>query len=238
MSTEPLRGSDAISVRELADMRERGEGKYTVLDVRDQRESLEICTTGRRLPAHVPMAEIPRAHRRSPGQIQLLVVICHHGARSQDGRSTFPKRRALTTQSNPRRRSISMLGLARSTNQCGAIDSVHSKRRFATHLPLSESIEKPLTSQNRIGRPDRCLLQQLCAPAGRIFSRRLSPTLTGHKPRLIIFNRSLASELGLDTRGLEPDELAAVFAGNVTPPEAFRADRDGLCRASIRQLRS
>jgi serine/tyrosine/threonine adenylyltransferase len=34
---------------------------------------------------------------------------------------------------------------------------------------------------------------------------------------LIEFNESLASELGVDTRGLEPDELAAVFAGNVLP---------------------
>jgi hypothetical protein len=37
---------------------------------------------------------------------------------------------------------------------------------------------------------------------------------------LITFNESLASELGVDTRGLGPDELAAVFAGNVIPPGA------------------
>ena len=40
------------------------------------------------------------------------------------------------------------------------------------------------------------------------------------KARLIKFNESLASELGVDTRGLEPDELAAVFGGNVIPPGA------------------
>ena len=34
MSTELLRGSDVISVRELADMRSAGE-KHTVLDVRE-----------------------------------------------------------------------------------------------------------------------------------------------------------------------------------------------------------
>ena len=33
-------------------------------------------------------------------------------------------------------------------------------------------------------------------------------------------NDSLASELGLNAPGLEADELAAVFAGNVTPPGA------------------
>jgi hypothetical protein len=40
-STEPLRGSDAISVRELADIRSAGK-EYTVLDVREARE-LDIC---------------------------------------------------------------------------------------------------------------------------------------------------------------------------------------------------
>ena len=51
------------------------------------------------------------------------------------------------------------------------------------------------------------------------FFARLSPTPVA-KPRLIFFNESLAAELGVDTRGLEPDELAAVFAGNVIPPGA------------------
>ena len=41
MSTEPLRGSDAIPVRELADMRSAGK-EHTVFDVREARE-LDIC---------------------------------------------------------------------------------------------------------------------------------------------------------------------------------------------------
>ena len=78
MSTEPLRGSDAISVRELADMRSAGK-EHTVLDVREARE-LDICRLEGAL--HVPMAEIP-AHTDDLPTNQLLVVICHHGARSQ-----------------------------------------------------------------------------------------------------------------------------------------------------------
>jgi rhodanese-related sulfurtransferase len=76
MSAEPL--SDAISVRELADMRSAGK-EHTVLDVREARE-LDI----RRLEGalHVPMAEIPAQTDNLPTN-QLLVVICHHGARSQ-----------------------------------------------------------------------------------------------------------------------------------------------------------
>ena len=78
MSTEPLRGSDAISVHELADMRSAGK-EHTVLDVREARE-LDICRLEGAL--HVPMAEIP-AHTDDLPTNQLLVVICHHGARSQ-----------------------------------------------------------------------------------------------------------------------------------------------------------
>ena len=78
MSTEPFRGSDAISVRELSDMRSAGK-EHTVLDVREARE-LEICRLEGAL--HVPMAEIPARTDELP-MSQLLVVICHHGARSQ-----------------------------------------------------------------------------------------------------------------------------------------------------------
>ena len=78
MSTEPLRQSDAISVRDLADMRSAGK-KHAVLDVREARE-LEICRLDGAL--HVPMAEIPARTDDLPTD-QLLVVICHHGARSQ-----------------------------------------------------------------------------------------------------------------------------------------------------------
>jgi rhodanese-related sulfurtransferase len=78
MSTEPLRGSDAISVRELADMRSAGK-EHTVLDVREARE-LDVCRLEGAL--HVPMAEIPARTDDLPTD-RLLVVICHHGARSQ-----------------------------------------------------------------------------------------------------------------------------------------------------------
>lgn len=78
MSTELLRGSDVISVRELADMRSAGE-KHTVLDVRESRE-LDVCRLDGAL--HIPMAEIPARSGDLPTD-QLLVVICHHGARSQ-----------------------------------------------------------------------------------------------------------------------------------------------------------
>jgi rhodanese-related sulfurtransferase len=78
MSTEPLRGPDAISVSELADMRSAGKA-LTVLDVREARE-LDICRLEGAL--HVPIAEIPARTDDLPTN-QLLVVICHHGARSQ-----------------------------------------------------------------------------------------------------------------------------------------------------------
>jgi rhodanese-related sulfurtransferase len=64
MSTEPLRGSDAISVRELADTRSAGK-EHTVLDVREARE-LDICRLEGAL--HIPMAEIP-AHTTTSRRI-------------------------------------------------------------------------------------------------------------------------------------------------------------------------
>ena len=78
MSTEPLRGPEAISVRELADMRSALK-EHTVLDVREARE-LDICRLEGAL--HIPMVEIPAQTDKLPTD-QLLVVICHHGARSQ-----------------------------------------------------------------------------------------------------------------------------------------------------------
>jgi rhodanese-related sulfurtransferase len=78
MSTEPLRGSDAISVGELAAMRSAGK-EHTVLDVREARE-VDICQLEGAL--HIPMADIPARTGDIPTN-QLLVVICHHGARSQ-----------------------------------------------------------------------------------------------------------------------------------------------------------
>src|SRR5271156_3064758 len=48
------------------------------------------------------------------------------------------------------------------------------------------------------------------------FFARLAPTPVA-RPRLIKFNDALAAELGIDTGGLGPGALAAVFAGNETP---------------------
>ena len=78
MSIEPLRQADAISVRELADMRSAGK-RHTVLDVREARE-LDVCRLDGAL--HIPMAEVSARAEELPTD-QLLVVVCHHGARSQ-----------------------------------------------------------------------------------------------------------------------------------------------------------
>jgi rhodanese-related sulfurtransferase len=78
MSTEPLTGSKAISVRELADMRSVGK-EHMVLDVREARE-LDVCRLKDAL--HIPMPEI-RARADDLPTDQVLVVICHHGVRSQ-----------------------------------------------------------------------------------------------------------------------------------------------------------
>src|SRR5208283_5213699 len=48
------------------------------------------------------------------------------------------------------------------------------------------------------------------------FFARLDPTPV-QRPRLIKFNQALASELGLNTEGLDADRLAAVFSGNLIP---------------------
>jgi rhodanese-related sulfurtransferase len=78
MSTIPLRELDAISVRDLADMRSAGK-EHTILDVREARE-LDVCRLEGAL--HIPVAEIPARTDDLPMN-QLLVVLCHHGARSQ-----------------------------------------------------------------------------------------------------------------------------------------------------------
>ena len=78
MSTEPLRLSDAISVRDLADLQTAGK-EHAVLDVREARE-LAICRLDGAL--HIPMAEIYARTEELPTD-RPLVVICHHGARSQ-----------------------------------------------------------------------------------------------------------------------------------------------------------
>ena len=78
MASQSLRRSDAISVRELAHMRSTGT-EHMVLDVREARE-LDICQLEGTL--HIPMAEIPARVDDLPTK-QPLVVLCHHGARSQ-----------------------------------------------------------------------------------------------------------------------------------------------------------
>ena len=85
-------------------------------------------------------------------------------------------------------------------------------------MPPTNSMEKPPTVE-RTGRPIAVFSEQLRPRLPERFFARLAPT-PATKPRLIKFDESLASELGVNAQGLEPDELAAVFAGNVTPPGA------------------
>ena len=84
-------------------------------------------------------------------------------------------------------------------------------------MPMSESTEKLLIAE-RSGRPIAVFSNSYARLPEHLFAR-LSPTPVA-RPRLIIFNESLASELAIDTRGLERDELAAVFAGNLISPGA------------------
>jgi uncharacterized protein YdiU (UPF0061 family) len=84
-------------------------------------------------------------------------------------------------------------------------------------MPLMDSMEKPPTAERAAGAI--AVFSNSYARLPEHFFARLSPTPVA-KAHLIRFNESLALELGVDTRGLEPDELAAVFAGNVTPPGA------------------
>jgi uncharacterized protein YdiU (UPF0061 family) len=84
-------------------------------------------------------------------------------------------------------------------------------------MPLTDSMEKPLAAERTAG-PIAVFSNSYARLPERFFAR-LSPTPVA-KPRLIKFNELLAGQLGIDTRGVEPDELAAIFAGNVLPPGA------------------
>jgi uncharacterized protein YdiU (UPF0061 family) len=84
-------------------------------------------------------------------------------------------------------------------------------------MPLTDSMEKPPAVERKAG--PIAVFSNSYARLPEHFFARLSPTPVT-KPRLVKFNESLASELGVDTRGLEPDELAAIFAGNVIPAGA------------------
>ncbi len=67
------------------------------------------------------------------------------------------------------------------------------------------------------GWPDRCLLQQLRAPAGTFFRTARSDARTKASPDQVQRVARLGTGGQCDR---EPDELAAVFAGNVSPPGA------------------
>ena len=84
-------------------------------------------------------------------------------------------------------------------------------------MPLSDSIEKPVIAERAVS--PIAVFSNTYARLPERFFARLSPTPVA-KPHLIKFNETLASELGIHTEGLEPDEVAAVFAGNVIPPGA------------------
>ena len=84
-------------------------------------------------------------------------------------------------------------------------------------MPLTDAMEKPPTAERTAG--PIAVFSNSYARLPEHFFARLSPTPVA-RPRLIRFNESLASELGVDTRGLEPDGVASVFAGNVMPPGA------------------
>jgi serine/tyrosine/threonine adenylyltransferase len=81
-------------------------------------------------------------------------------------------------------------------------------------MPLNDAIEEPLAAERTAGRI--AVFSNSYARLPERFFARLPPTPVA-KPHLIKFNESLASELGVDVRVLEPDELAAIFAGNVLP---------------------
>ena len=78
MSTHLSAQPDEISVRELSELRTAG-SPHCVLDVREAGE-LAICRLEGSL--HVPMSEIPARINELPTD-HPLVVICHHGSRSQ-----------------------------------------------------------------------------------------------------------------------------------------------------------
>ena len=84
-------------------------------------------------------------------------------------------------------------------------------------MPPTEFPAEPPTVE-RTGHAIAVFSNSYAGLPGHFFAR-LAPT-PAPKPHLIAFNDSLALELGVDARGLEPDALAAVFAGNVVPPGA------------------
>ncbi len=84
-------------------------------------------------------------------------------------------------------------------------------------MALSDSMEMPPTAGRTPG--PIVVFSNSYARLPEHFFARLTPTPVA-KPHLIKFNDSLASELGVNTQGLDPGRLAAMFAGNVTPSGA------------------
>ena len=84
-------------------------------------------------------------------------------------------------------------------------------------MPLTEAMEKPPTAERAAG--PIAVFSNSYSRLPEHFFARLAPSPVA-MPRLITFNESLASELGVDTRGLEPDGIASVFAGNLILPGA------------------
>jgi uncharacterized protein YdiU (UPF0061 family) len=80
-------------------------------------------------------------------------------------------------------------------------------------MALSDSMEMPSTAGRTPG--PIAVFSNSYARLPEHFFARLAPTPVA-KPHLIKFNDALASELGVNTQGLDPDRLAAMFAGNVT----------------------
>src|SRR5580704_17490986 len=124
--------------------------------------------------------------------------------------STFSETPALTTPSTST--AASKRGHARSTNRCGAIDSVRPENEICD-VWRCDSMEMPSTAGRTPG--PIAVFSNSYARLPEHFFARLAPTPVA-KPHLIKFNDALASELGVNTQGLDPDRLAAMFAGNVT----------------------
>ncbi len=78
MPPDTTPGQNAISVETLAAWRE-STTPHHLLDVREPHE-IAICAIAGAL--HIPMGDIPARLADIPGDVP-LVVLCHHGARSQ-----------------------------------------------------------------------------------------------------------------------------------------------------------
>ena len=101
-------------------------------------------------------------------------------------------------------------------------------------MPLTDSMEKAPAAERTAG--PLAVFSNSYARLPEHFFARCSPTAVT-KGRLIQFNESLASELGVDTRGLRTERVGGGICRQ-RHSAGRRADRDGLCRASIRQFRS